>query len=109
MNRVSAGDLGGGDDAGDIEVRLACRSGTDADVVIGEADVQRFPIRLGVHRNRLDSELAARAYDSQRNLASIRDQNFFEHLLSRCADAGRQERTSWLNESQLVSPAPATP
>ncbi len=61
MDGVSPGDLGGGDDAGDVEVRFARRRGPDADVVIGEAHVQRFAIGFGVHRDGLHAELAAGA------------------------------------------------
>ena len=53
--------------------------GPDADVVVGEAHVQRLAVGLGVHGDRLDAELAAGADDAQRDLAAIGDQDFLEH------------------------------
>ena len=64
MNRVGAGDLRCGDDPGDIEIRFPCRSGPDADIIVSEADVQRFAVRLRVHRDGLDTQLAARSDNS---------------------------------------------
>ena len=81
MDRVGAGDLGGGDEARDLEIRLARGRGADAHVVVGEADVERLAIGFGVHGHRLNVELAARADDSERDLAAIGDQNFLEHQL----------------------------
>ncbi len=73
MDRVGAGDLGGGDDARDVEIRFARRSGSDADVVVGEANVEGFAIGFGVHGDRLDTQLAAGSYDAQGDLAAVRD------------------------------------
>ena len=79
MNRVGAGDLGGGDDARNVEIRVARRRRPDAHVVVGEPHVQRFAVRLGVDRHRLHVELAAGADDPQRDLAAIGDQDFLKH------------------------------
>ena len=79
MNRVGAGDLGGGDDARNLEVRVARGRRADADIVIREAHVQRFAVGFGVDGHGLDAELAARADDAQRDLAAVRDQDFLEH------------------------------
>jgi hypothetical protein len=81
MDGVSAGDLGGRDDARDVEIRFARRCGSDADVVVSKANVQGFAIRLGVNRDGLDAELAAGANDAQRDLAAVRDQDFFKQVL----------------------------
>src|SRR5665647_2083882 len=81
MDRVGARDLRGGDEARDLEVRLARRRRPDADIVVGKADVERLAIGFGVDGNRLDVELAARADDSERDLAAIGDQDFLEHQL----------------------------
>jgi hypothetical protein len=40
MNRVGARDLGGGDESRNAQIRLARRRRPDADVVIGESDMQ---------------------------------------------------------------------
>ena len=73
MDRVGAGDFGGRDQARNVEIRLARRRGADADVVVGEAHVQRFAIRLRVHGDRLHAELATGADHAQRDLAPVRD------------------------------------
>ena len=64
MNRVGAGDLRRGNDAGDIEIRFPRRSGPDADIVISEADVQRFAISFRVDRDSLDAQLTASSDNS---------------------------------------------
>jgi hypothetical protein len=79
MDRVRAGDLGRRDESRDLEVRVARRRRPDAHVVVGEAHVQRLAVRLGIHRDRLDAELAARADDAQRDLAAIGDQHLLKH------------------------------
>ena len=79
MDRVGAGDLGGGDEARNVEVGLARRRRADADVVVGEAHVQRFAVGLRIHGDRLDAEFAAGADDAQRDLAAVGDQDLLEH------------------------------
>ena len=79
VDRVGAGDLGGGDQARNVEIRLARRRRADADVVVGEANVERLAIGLGVHGDRLHAELAAGADDAQRDLAAVGDEDFLEH------------------------------
>ena len=66
VNGISAGDLGGGDDARDLQVRLLGGRGADADIIVRKAHMQRFPVGLGVDRDRLDAEFAARANDATR-------------------------------------------
>ncbi len=79
MNRVRAGDLGRSDQSRDVEIGLACRRRSDADVVVGEAHVQRLAISFGVDGNRLNAQLAARTNHTQRDLAAVRDENLVEH------------------------------
>ena len=86
MDRVGAGDLRGGDDAGDPQVGQPAGGGADADVVVGEADVERLPVRLAVHRHRLDAQLAARPYHPEGDLAAIGDQDLLEHQGVRSSD-----------------------
>ena len=79
MDGVGAGDLGGGDDARDVEVGFARGGGADADVVVGEAHVQRFAIGFAVDRHRGDPKLPARANHPQGNLPAVGDQHLLEH------------------------------
>ena len=79
MDGVGPGDFGGGDEARDVEVTVAARGAADADVVVGEADVQRLPVRFRIHRHGLDAQLLARADHPQGNLPAVGDQHFLEH------------------------------
>src|SRR5688572_1154609 len=83
MNRVGAGDLSRGDDAGDAEVTLFGRGGADADVVIGIADVKGIAVGLGMHGDGLDAHLLAGRDDAKGDLAAIGDEDFREHVADR--------------------------
>jgi hypothetical protein len=73
------GDLGGADERRHVEVAVARRRRTDAYRFVGEQHVLEIPIGGGVHRNRLDAELAAGAQDAQRDFAAVRDEDLVEH------------------------------
>jgi len=75
----NVGDLGGGDQRGDVEVGLRPLPGTDADRLVRLAQVDRVRVGLGVDRDRLDAELAAGAQDALRDLAAVGDQDSSEH------------------------------
>jgi hypothetical protein len=79
MDCVGPRDLGRGDDARDAEVRLARRRGTDADVVVGETDMERLAVGLGIHGHGLNAQLPTRADDPQRDFAAVRDQHLSKH------------------------------
>jgi hypothetical protein len=81
MDRVRTRDLGGGDQARDLEIRFARRRRPDADVVVREANVERLAIGVRVHGHRLNIELATGANDPKRDLAAIGDQDFLEHQM----------------------------
>src|SRR6185503_5752178 len=72
-------DLRGGDETGDVQITVAARRPSDADVVVGEPHVEAFAIRFRVDRDRRDAELLARPDDPQGNLPAVRDQHFLEH------------------------------
>ena len=55
MNRVGAGDLGGADDRRDVEIAVGAARRADADVLVGEAHVQRVLVGLGVDGDGLDA------------------------------------------------------
>jgi hypothetical protein len=96
MNGVGAGDFRGADDGWDAEIAFGASRRADADIFVGEPDVQRVLIGLGVHRDRLDSELAARVDDAQRNLAAVGDQDLLEHgYLARIANSRSPYCTAW--------------
>ena len=81
MDRVGAGDLGGADDRRHVQVAVGAARRADADVLVGEPDVQRVLVGLGVDGDGLDAELAAGADDAQRDLAAVGDQDFLEHAV----------------------------
>ena len=80
MNGVGAGDFGGADHGRHVQVAVGAARRADADVLVGEADVQRVFVGLRVDRDRLDAELAAGEDDPHRHFAAVRDQNFLEHV-----------------------------
>ena len=47
--------------------------------MIGELNVHRVDIRLGVHSDRFDIEFAAGADDAEGNFAAVGNQDAFEH------------------------------
>ncbi len=83
MNRIDIADLRRADDPIDLQITLAARRLADADRFVGQLDVQRIDVRLGIDRDRPDPEFFAGANDAQRDLAAIGDQDFAEHALVR--------------------------
>src|SRR5262249_24101298 len=79
VDGVGARDLGGADDGRHVEVARARRGGADADLLVGEADVQRVGVGRRVDGHRLDAELAARSNHAERDLAAVRYEYFFVH------------------------------
>ena len=70
---------GGGDQARDLEIRVPGRRGADADIIIGEPDMERLAVGLRVDGDRLDTQLLASANDADRDFAAVGDQDLLEH------------------------------
>ena len=79
VHRLRTGDLGGGNDPSRLQVRLSGAGRPDADGFVGEADMQRLPVRLRIDGDRRNVELAARPHDAQRDFSPVRDQQLAEH------------------------------
>src|SRR3954447_18608598 len=79
MNRIRAGDFRGADNGRHTQVAIAAPRRTDANILVGEADMQRILVCFGVDRDRLDPQLAARADHAKGNLSAVGDQDFLEH------------------------------
>ena len=79
MNGVSAGDLAGRDNRGDVEIAVARRRRPDAYALVGELDVHRVLVGGRIDGDGRDAELLGRAHDAERNFAAVGDQNFIEH------------------------------
>ncbi len=90
VDGIGAGDLGGADDGGHVQVALAAARRTDADVLVGEADVQAVLVGLGLDGDRLDAQFPAGADDAQRDLAAIGNQDLLEHAGPRASERGRR-------------------
>ena len=71
MDGVDVGDLGGGDDGGDVEVALGGAGRADADGLVGELDMQAVPVGLAVDGDGADAHLAAGGDHPQRDLTPI--------------------------------------
>ena len=74
MDRIGVGDLGRGDDRGDVEIGIARGRRPDADGMVGQPHMHRIGIGGGMHRHRLDAHFVSGAVDAQRDLAAIGDQ-----------------------------------
>ena len=88
VDRVGARDLGGADDRRDVEVARARRRRTDADLLVGEADVQRVGVGGRVDGDRADPHLPTGTDDPQRDLAAVRYENLFKHAAIRTSQRG---------------------
>jgi hypothetical protein len=64
------------------EIALGRRSGAEQVRLVSHSDVQRSPVRLRVHGDRRDPQLAQGAEDPNRDLTTIGD----EHLREACHD-----------------------
>ena len=80
MDRVGAGDLGRAQHRRHVEIAVGAPGRTDADILVGEAHVQRVLVGLGIDRDGLDAEFAAGANHAQRDFPAVGDQDFFEHF-----------------------------
>ncbi len=83
VDGVGTGDLGGADDGRNVQIAVEASGRADADVLVGEPDVQRVLVGLGVDGHGLDAQLAARADHAQGDLSAVGDQHFVEHVVSR--------------------------
>ena len=80
MDGVGAGDLGGRDEAGDVEVGLSRLGGGPMQTSSSaKAHVQGLAVRLAVDRDGLDAQLPAGADDPQGDLPAVGDQHLLEH------------------------------
>jgi len=81
MNRFGASEMRGADDARDVEVTFASGWRTDADGLIGKADMERMTIRLGINGDGFNAHLAAGADDTERDFAAVGYEDFMKQSL----------------------------
>ena len=94
MDRVRAGPPRGVDDRVDPQVASCRFAGSDVQRLVRLAHVARAAIAVGVHGHCSKAHLAARAHDSNSDLAAVGDQNFHEA-------AGPEEGANWLSDCTL--------
>ena len=79
MDGLGARGLRGGQNLRRVQIGVSGRGGADQDGFIGLADVQGLRIGLGIDRDRADAHAAGGAEDATGDLATIGDQDGFEH------------------------------
>jgi hypothetical protein len=63
MDRLGAGDFGGRNDGGDVQIGAAGRRRSDAHAFIGQLDMHGVGVGFGVHRDGADAHLLAGPVD----------------------------------------------
>ena len=107
MDGLSAGDLAGGDDRGDVQIALRRRRRADADAFVGKTNVHGLGVGLGVDGDRGDAHLLARAVNAQRDLAAVGDEDFFEHARYSITTRGSPNSTGWASSTRISGHDPA--
>ena len=79
MHGIGAGDLAGREQRGDVEIAVLRRRRADADALVGKPHMHRVGVGGGMHGDRGDAELLARAQHAQRDFAAIGYEDFVEH------------------------------
>jgi hypothetical protein len=79
VHGVGAGDFASGKQGRNIQVAVARRGRADAHALIGKAHMHRVLVGGGMHGDRRNAQLLARAQHAQGDLTAICDQNFVEH------------------------------
>ena len=80
MDGVDVGNLGRTDHRGNVEVALGELGRTDADGLVGEADVEGVAVGFAVDCDRTDAEFLAGTNDAESDFSAIGDEDFLEHL-----------------------------
>ena len=81
VQRLRAGALRGGENGRDRQVRLARGGGTDAHGLVGEADVARGAIGVGIDGDGAQAHAAGGLDDPAGDLAAVGDEETFEHAV----------------------------
>ena len=79
VDGLDVGDLGGADDARDLQVALGGSGRADADGLVGQVQIRRIAVGLAEDGHDLDAQVAAGADDPQGDLAAVGDQDALEH------------------------------
>ena len=79
MDSLGIGDFRRADNGGDVQVALRRRRRANANRFIGQLYILGLGVRFGMHHNGFNAQFAAGALDTESDLATIGDQDFFKH------------------------------
>ena len=79
MDGLHVGDLGGADDAADLEIALGGGGRADADGLVGQVEIGGAAVGLAEDGHDLDAQIAAGADDPQGDLTAIGNQDALKH------------------------------
>ena len=79
MNGVGVGDFCRRNQMRNLKVAVARWSWADANGLVGEPNVQRVAVGLGVYSNRFNTHLSAGANDAHRYFTPVGDEDFINH------------------------------
>ena len=105
VDRVDIGDLGGREDRLHVQVGVGAFGGPDADGIVGEMDVHRVHIRLGVDRGGAHPEFFGGANDAQGDFAAVRYENVLEHGVSLGPGPGDRVRKTNKGVGRKIRPS----
>jgi hypothetical protein len=83
VDGLGVGDLGGGDDGGDVEIALVARGRADADGFVGELDVNQVAVGFGVYGDGANAQFPAGPLHAQGDFSAVGDEDLFKHLSAR--------------------------
>src|SRR5689334_966566 len=108
MHCIGAGHLGSRDDHRNVQVAAARRWRADAHGLVGELHVKRVGICRRVDGDRLEAHLATRADHAQRDLTTVRDQDFLEHRYTAILKSGWPYSTGAPSSTRIPTTVPPT-
>ena len=79
MDGVHVGDFCGRDESVDSQIAVGRGAVSDADGLVGNLDMHRVGVRLGIDGHRFDVHLAAGADDAHGDFTTVGDQDLFKH------------------------------
>ena len=79
VNRLCAGFLGDGNDFFCLQVAFAAGCRANAHRLVGQLDMARFLVSVGIHRHGLDAHFLGSSDHAAGNLSAVGNQNFGEH------------------------------
>ena len=79
MNRIGIADFCRADDSIDFQIAFLTRRPTDAHRLVGQLNVKRVDVCLGIDGHCWNPQFFASSDDSQRDLTAVGNQDFVKH------------------------------